>query len=138
MKYENVLIRIMWAALLIDRIYTSCFIHTRAGDFRYMEGSYVAVAKLAPSRVMKCTGSTPAPLQLGSGIAHVCEVAVHVARSFLSTLPKDKIMLKLDFKNAFNCIRRNSGSREGSHSRDFPVCFFPVILLHHPFSFRSM
>ena len=93
------------------------------------------VAKIAASRVMKCTGSTLAPLQLGSGIAHGCEAAVHAARSFLSTLPKDNIMLKLDFKNAFNSICRDKNLEVVKEVAPeiFPYVFFLLFCSIIPF-----
>ena len=48
-----------------------------------------------------------APRQLGYGAKGDAEVAVHTARLFLGKLNPDKAILKLDFSNAFNCIRRN-------------------------------
>ena len=35
------------------------------------------------------------------------EAAVHASRLYLSLLPPDHILLKLDFRNAFNTVRRD-------------------------------
>ena len=48
-----------------------------------------------------------APLQLGYGTPHGLEAAAHAARVYLHNLPSDHLLLKLDFKNAFNCLRRD-------------------------------
>ena len=52
-------------------------------------------------------GGLLAPLQLGYGSPLGCEAAVHAARLYLSNSPADHVMLKLDFSNAFNCLRRD-------------------------------
>ena len=46
--------------------------------------------------------------QLGAGIKGGCEAAVHSARRFLKALPENWVMAKLDFSNAFNCVRRDA------------------------------
>jgi hypothetical protein len=48
-----------------------------------------------------------APHQLGYGIAGGVEAAVHTSRVYLNHLPNEKAMLKVDFRNAFNSIRRD-------------------------------
>ena len=52
-------------------------------------------------------GSYLAPLQLGYSTALGAEAAVHSSRLYLSNLPPDHVLLKLDFKNAFNSVRRD-------------------------------
>ena len=42
--------------------------------------------------------------QLDYGVCGVAEAAVHIARCFLSLMPTDHAMVKLDFKNTFNSI----------------------------------
>ena len=44
---------------------------------------------------------------MGYGIKRGIEIAIHSARVYLSNLPHDHLILKLDFKNAFNTIRRD-------------------------------
>ena len=46
-------------------------------------------------------------LQVGVGVAGGCEAAVHATRRFLSTMPADSIIVKLDFSNAFNSLHRD-------------------------------
>jgi len=45
------------------------------------------------------------PSQLGVGTPWVCEAAVHATRSFTAQMQGEKVLLKLDVKNAFNSIR---------------------------------
>ena len=55
---------------------------------------------------MKCKLSCP-PRQLGYGVTNGAEAAVHTPRLYLSEADHDSVMVKLDFKNAFNSIRRD-------------------------------
>ena len=48
-----------------------------------------------------------APHQLGSGIAGGVEAAVHARRVYLQHLHSDKAVVTVDFRNAFNTIRRD-------------------------------
>lgn len=54
----------------------------------------VVVAKLAPS-------------QLGFGVTLGAEAAAHAARCFLANIGSGRAMLKIDFRNAFNTLRRD-------------------------------
>ena len=64
-------------------------------------------AKTAGRRIMDAMGELLAPRQLGYGTKLGCEAAVHATRLFLSNLQPGQAILKLDFQNAFNCIRRD-------------------------------
>ena len=46
-------------------------------------------------------------IQLGVGVKGGCEAAIHATRRFVLAMPDDHIIVKLDFKNAFNCIHRD-------------------------------
>lgn len=48
------------------------------------------------------------PYQLGVGVRGGCEAAVHACRRFLESMPDDQIVVKLDFRNAFNSLRRDA------------------------------
>ena len=48
-----------------------------------------------------------APHQLGFGITAGAEAAIHAGRVYIDHLPPDKALIKLDFKNALNSIRRD-------------------------------
>ena len=47
------------------------------------------------------------PRQLGYGVSQGAEAAVHAARFYLRNIGSNKVLLKLDFRNAFNSIRRD-------------------------------
>ena len=48
-----------------------------------------------------------APAQLGFGVRGGAEAAAHAGRSFARTAGTGDVLLKLDFKNAFNSMRRD-------------------------------
>ena len=48
------------------------------------------------------------PRQLGVGVSGGAEAAVHVARQFLDKIEPGQAMFKIDFKNAFNSLRRDT------------------------------
>ena len=60
-------------------------------------------AKMAGSHIMDTMGALLAPRQLGYGTPQGAEAAVHATRLFLP----NEVILKLDFKNAFNTIWRD-------------------------------
>ena len=64
-------------------------------------------AKLAVKNVYSTIGPLLAPQQLGFGTPQGAEVAVHAARCYPKNMPDTHILLKLDFKNVFNSIRRD-------------------------------
>lgn len=47
------------------------------------------------------------PQQLGTGVPGGAEAAVHATRRFMQNPPADHVLVKLDFSNAFNCVRRD-------------------------------
>ena len=63
------------------------------------------VAKCASFVVLSTLGNLLAPLQLGCGTPMGCEAVVHAARLFTHNMIPGQMLLKLDFKNAFNCLR---------------------------------
>ena len=56
---------------------------------------------------MHSVGSGLAPQQLGCGVPLGCEAAAHATRLYLRNMPPGHLLLKLDFKNAFNTLRRD-------------------------------
>ena len=52
-------------------------------------------------------GSYLSPLQLGYGTPLGVEAAIHSARLYLQDLPINHVLVKLDFKNAFNTVRQD-------------------------------
>ena len=51
--------------------------------------------------------SALAPLQLGCGVPSGCEAAARAARQYLKSMPSNHVLLKVDFRNAFNSVRRD-------------------------------
>ena len=64
------------------------------------------VAKAASRALSDRMASLLSPVQLGFGVPHGAEAAVHATRIYLSNLPADHVLLK-HFANAFNTIRRD-------------------------------
>ena len=48
-----------------------------------------------------------APHQLGYGTPHGAEAVVHASHIYLRNMQENHVMLKLDFRNAFNYLRRD-------------------------------
>ena len=64
------------------------------------------VAKAASVLVGERIGSKLRPVQLGYGSSGGCEAAVHAIRRFLSN-SGPRVLMKIDYKNAFNSLRRD-------------------------------
>ena len=47
------------------------------------------------------------PLQLGIGVPGGAEAAIHAVRRYVTTMPDSHVVVKLDFANAFNTLRRD-------------------------------
>ena len=62
------------------------------------------VTKIASRLVRDEMAFLLAPKQLGFGVRGGAEAAAHAARRFLSKMPADHTVVKLDFQNAFNSI----------------------------------
>jgi len=73
------------------------------------------------------------PHQLGIGTLGGCEAAVHSARRYLEALPEDHVLVKLDFRNAFNSIHRRE-MLLAVHSR-MPELYYSAaqLTISHPF-----
>jgi len=65
------------------------------------------VSKCANTHAVSRLAAFFRPVQLGVGTPGGCEAAVHSARRFLESMPKDNVLVKLDFSNAFNCLHRS-------------------------------
>jgi len=63
--------------------------------------------KCANSHVISRRNQVLQPQQLGVGVSGGAEVAVHATRTLVSNLPAGYVVVKLDFSNAFNCVRRD-------------------------------
>ena len=64
-------------------------------------------AKCANRCVIERRSRELQPQQLGTGVSGGAEAAVHATRRFVQNLPVDHVLVKLDFSNAFNSIRRD-------------------------------
>ena len=67
-------------------------------------------AKCANSHAVSRLSQLLAPIQLGVGIPGGAEAAVHATRRWVTTMPEDSVLVKLDFTNAFNTLRRDGFS----------------------------
>jgi len=65
-------------------------------------------AKIADRAAVDKCASFLALRQLGMGVQSGCDAMVHAARSFISSYLAGSALLKADFCNAFNSIRRDS------------------------------
>ena len=80
-----------------------------AGDVRPIVIGFVLrrlASKLANSFGLARIASPFSPLQVGAGVKGGCEAAIHAARRFIGCMGDDDVLVKLDFKNAFNSLHR--------------------------------
>jgi len=47
------------------------------------------------------------PIQLGVGTPGGCEAAVHATRRYIEAMPDSHVVVKIDYSNAFNSLRRD-------------------------------
>jgi len=81
------------------------------GEYRPIAVGYTLrrlAAKCANSFAQKKLSDYFCPVQVGVAVSGVCEAAVHATRRFLESMPPDEVIVKLDFSNAFNTIRRDA------------------------------
>ncbi|CAK1587163.1 unnamed protein product [Parnassius mnemosyne] len=64
-------------------------------------------SKIAVRHILQKLNSEFEPVQLGFGVKGGCEAAVHALRSFL-TYGQPDVLLKIDVKNAFNSVNRDT------------------------------
>ena len=64
-------------------------------------------SKCACNSVKQAMAALLAPHQLGFGILLGAEAAVHATRVYLQDMPDHHLLLKLDFRNAFNSLRQD-------------------------------
>ena len=62
----------------------------------------------ANSHVIERRSNDLSPIQVGVGISGGAEAAVHSIRRIVDNLPDNHVLVKLDFVNAFNAVRRDT------------------------------
>lgn len=65
-------------------------------------------AKVACSHAREVSSSLLGPRQLGFGVSGGTEAAVRAARCYLENMDSSKLFVKIDFRNAFNTVRRDA------------------------------
>ena len=65
------------------------------------------VCRIVSDRLAKEMSGVLQPFQLGYACRGGAEAEAHAARLFASNLTEESILLKLDFRNAFNTVRRD-------------------------------
>ena len=86
-------------------------ISKKTGGVRPIAVGYVwrrLTAKVACCHVKEAGATLLAPRQLGFGIAGGAEAAVRAARRYIDNMIPGQVLVKIDFKNAFNTLRRDS------------------------------
>ena len=66
------------------------------------------ISKAACSKAVGACKSALAPRQLGVGVKGGAEAVAHAARRYLAEMGPDQVLVKLDFINAFNSVRRDA------------------------------
>jgi len=86
-------------------------IRKKTGGVRPIAVGYVwrrLTAKVACCHVKEASATILAPRQLGFGIKGGAEAAVRAARRYVENMNQEQVFVKIDFKNAFNTLRRDS------------------------------
>ena len=65
------------------------------------------ITKVSLKPISQDLGEYLRPSQLGYASSGGGEAAAHAARHYLTSTNKNKVYLKLDIKNAFNCLNRD-------------------------------
>jgi hypothetical protein len=87
------------------------------------------VAKCVSKSICAAMCKLLAPLQVGYRTPLGTEATAHAARTYLSCLQPDQLMLKIDFRNAFNTVRRDVIlHRTGTQ----PICTLATMYWSHP------
>ncbi|OQV24071.1 hypothetical protein BV898_02025 [Hypsibius exemplaris] len=83
-------------------------------------------------RAMSEMGALMRPCQLGCGTRGGVKAAVHATRAFMSDVEETRALLKLNFANAFNTIRREEVLRAVHlHMPHFyPTVGMPITLIN--------
>jgi hypothetical protein len=88
-----------------------CALHSKNGEIRPIAiGNCLRrlISKLACSQSRHIVNLYLSPHQLGVATKLGCEAAIHTTRTFVNNdQNRGKVLLKLDFKNAFNSVERD-------------------------------
>jgi hypothetical protein len=82
-----------------------------AGGIRPIAVGYVwrrLTAKVARNYIKVASAALLAPRKLGLGVTRGVETAVRAARCYVDNMQQSQLFLKIDSKNAFNTLRRDS------------------------------
>lgn len=86
-------------------------------------------AKIACNGVRDEIGQYLRPKQIGFNTKGGCEAALHTCRTFVRKNKKSKkIILKIDFKNAFNCVERDILLRTIKEKGAINLCIYVAML----------
>jgi len=83
----------------------------KQGGIRPIAVRYVwrrLAAKVACTHVKVASASLLAPRQLGFGVHGGAKAEVRAARRYLDNMQQGQLFLKIDFRNAFNTLRRDA------------------------------
>ena len=86
-------------------------VRKKTGGLRPIAVGYVwrrLTAKVACSHVKERSSFLLTPRQLGFGIAGGAEAAVRAARRYVDSMEPGQVFIKIDFKSAFNTLRRDT------------------------------
>jgi hypothetical protein len=82
----------------------------KSGGIRHIAIGYTRrrlAAKCANYYAMSYLQDKLLPFHVGVNTPGGCEAVVHATRQFPSKMTVDDVVVKLDFTNAFNCVRRD-------------------------------
>ena len=96
-----------------------CAVGKREGGVRPIAVGSVyrrAAGKLGVRQSSSRLAAELAPVQLGVGVSGGCEAAVHATREYAAIISSnpasDQVLVKIDMKNAFNTVRRDTVLKE--------------------------
>ena len=73
-------------------------------------------AKCVNRHVIERRSSELSPIQVGVGVSDGAEAAVHSIRKVVDNMPDDHVLVKLDFVNAFNSVRRDTNLESSANN----------------------
>ena len=87
-------------------------------------------AKCANRQIISRRGAALQPIQLEVGVPGGAEAAIHATRRYVQQLNDNHVLVKLDFNNAFNSIRRDLvlDSTAEKKPRALPLCLRLIIV----------